>query len=1581
MIINGSTESTGVVYDLISEGPIELVGGLSGIYLNRTPIVNPSAEIDVQSNAFKLDNTVSASDVGLLNATTLIVAPYYPNGSVFPVIIVEGLAESTIASVSGTTVNTSSSFFTTNMINGNLGEANLVPKLRIQGGNLDGTEYVGSITAVASGTQATVFPAIPANVNGKRISFDFYTTGTVSSIAGLTTITVSNIPNYSNLAARSGQTRIVLDSLSNNLPGSNSDNKNFNYVLASFRSGTLNQSPVLNIPTFTNASLGINKNQEIKQLTDYFNRGLNNFWGKYTLKRPTGATGGPSVTVNASEIAPGSVNEVDELLVTISAPSGLYAANDEGRARTWGCVFQIFFKYKNGNENFKSELIYGPTDAEINAATILVSADNGTFRKFGPDPSGTIKAASKSAIDFDFRWSIEQYKPFTDFQIEIKKVTPDNLEYNNDIMVAATTVKSIQAFINDKLSYPHAGYAAIAFDSLEFGGEFPERAYRCRGVPMDLPTNYVTREEASDGVAKYTRDSNGVIQNTYQIWDGSYRRAYSNNPVWCLKELLINKRWGLGHWVDDSMINKYSFYSLARYCDELVPDGNGGLEPRFTCAVYLTQPTEAYKVIRDFCTTMLAIPYWVDGEMIIEGDRPAEPIYTFTKGNIEGGIFSYEGTGNKTRPNQIAVRFNDKDNFYEQDLELVDDVEDMIKNNRIFTEEVVAFGATTRGQAARYGKWKLLTSKLQKEVVSFKTGENAAYLRPGSIINIQDADRNSVRYSGRLISATNNSFILDSNVSLFSGEQYTLHVFIDGPATYLVQDTVTFGAGQIGTQTTFTRGDLLPSIISGVTIDSEEKASQIVDISGNPVEVQFVDDAHLESKPISTVAPYTGTSLSISGAFTKAPEAETVWAITVKRNGDLVAGSTKQYKVLGINEESEGVYSISAAEHYNSKFDLIDEEYLSSAPRIVPRYIEVPPVTDFSGKVVSSKQTSDDIVKAINSNIELTWVGPRSYVNNVLTLYQNFDDYLLEIVDPYGVKTTFSINKNSTTYTLNNVVEGRYDFTLRARSSVGPISLPSRISVSVSSETFKPSLLTATLPKGGTFSKPISIQTENIATPSSYRFTAESGISIVYSQTPPAVTPGTYWSNGASVFLRELIDGVEVWTSISGAGISGAATGAIQTISSSAFGTVGNEVAGQLNEVLGSIISTASGSVSIAGIEGTLSRTLDTITSTGSGDVVAQGIGGSLDKILDTITSSASGDVETIGTATITLDTITSDGSGFIAGEIAGSLNVTLATITSTGSGDVGIAGIEGTLDKNLDVIVSAGSGDVTSEEITGSLDKTLDTITSTASGDVTGAWSPADLFTSSQKGCWLDPSDIDTLFQDAAGTTPVTATGQPVGLILDKSGNGNHWSTDSDTRRPTWQQDGSTYYLEFDGSNDILTASGLDDTFRNVGSGFVALAHRVISNTSGTPTPFSNYTGTADVFRVSMRYSTTRYIYAGRRLDSDSLQSITAGPGDGSGAVQTGVDKITLMSFNTQNRDVDIYVNNALIGGVDGTFQTAGLTSDTDSQRDATLGGRVSGTSILDLCNMRMYGLIVRGVEPTSTDRSNIQSYWETRI
>ena len=1108
MKINGSNNNTGIVYDLISEGPITLVNGLNSIYLNRTPLANTTSDVALLKE--KLTGTVTASRTGITfldnQDSTVLQRGNSDNNKV---LVHRGGAQATVSTITAvagenqSTIVTSTSFFTDAMLTPN-GEGSLTEKIRIPGYGLDGADYVGTLFSRASGTSAVVTPKVPKTDGTPTIYFDYYTTAsTTKSRAG--TIDVYQvgfgdaIPN-SALASSTAEISI-LGSLESNLTAGK-DALNFEGVKAAFVPGTRDQAPQSSVPAISAATATTKVGTTLKQHTDFFGAPtkLQNFWGKYKLEYPDGATGGGVVTVNAADLASGDYGAIDELILTLSFPSGLYTSGVEGAYKEqYGAVFQVFFDYSLGG-NTKTVQVFGPTASEISQASILVAANTGTFRKGGPTVSGELVSNSETNIDFDLRFSIEQYKPFSNFAIRVKKVTPDRLLYRGGVSnyIADSTVKQVTTIINDKLSYPHSAYAALSFDSNQLNGEFPERAYHCRGVEVSVPTNYVTREEASDGVANYNRNvSTGIIESSYQVWDGNLRRAYTNNPVWNLREILINKRWGLGHWLDPDNINDYSLYSLARYCDQLVPDGKGGLEPRFTCGVYLTQPTEAYKVIKDFCSIMFALPYWVDGQFILEGDRRGEPVYTFTKGNVIDGLFSYEGTGNKTRPNQIVVRFNDRDNFYDQDIELVDDIEDMITKNRIFSQEVVAFGATSRSQAIRYGKWKLLTSKMQKEIVSFRTGENAGFLKPGSIIAVQDADRTAVRNSGRIVSSTTTSVTLDSSVTLASGETHYIYVQVDGAATYLAQDSATISS------VAYERGD----IIAGIT--TQTAAETLVDDSGEPVIVQFVPDTHLEKREINETLPFTGSTVDVSTAFTAAPETEFIWAIVSTRDDLLVDGSAKSYKVLGIAEESPGVYAITAAEHYNAKFDILDEDYLSDVPSQVPRYADVPPVTNFTSLL--KKTFVSDSAASQTVQIVLRWNSPK---NIDQTNFEDFAGYRIKHTDPEGEVETTDISSSATSYSVRTSFAGTHTFVIQAVSGYGPVSKPVQTNIYVGDIATGTVQYKNSVPSGGVISVPVRLETDTLIIPSVYEFTSASGKKVfVGPDTPTDPTEGAIWYN------------------------------------------------------------------------------------------------------------------------------------------------------------------------------------------------------------------------------------------------------------------------------------------------------------------------------------------------------------------------------------------------------------------------------------------------------------------------------------
>lgn len=369
-------------------------------------------------------------------------------------------------------------------------------------------------------------------------------------------------------------------------------------------------------------------------------------------------------------------------------------------------------------------------------------------------------AKSKNAVSFNIVTEMKQYQPMADFKFIISRRT----DHENDghdsngvqsseltTNVSAATISNTTGVIKENLNHPYSAMAKVSFSSKEFQN-MPKRSYHLRGSLVRVPSNYVTREELGSNQATYNRDSNGIVQNTYQDWDGSFRPTlvYTNNPAWVFYDILINNRYGLGDFLSKSDIDIYQLYRIGRYCDELVPDGKGGHEPRFTCNLYLTKQADAFKVLKDMLTTFRGLLYFIDGKITPIQDAPSGPVYNFSKSNVIDGAFKYEGTGSKTRINQVVVSWNNPDNNYKLEPLLVEDRVNIAKTGKIISQDSSAFGCASEGQALRYGRWKLWTAANQTEIVSFATGLNGAYLRPGDIVNVQDADKNNVRYSGRI---------------------------------------------------------------------------------------------------------------------------------------------------------------------------------------------------------------------------------------------------------------------------------------------------------------------------------------------------------------------------------------------------------------------------------------------------------------------------------------------------------------------------------------------------------------------------------------------------------------------------------------------------------------------------------------------------------------------------------------------------------------------------------------------------------------------------------------------------------------
>jgi predicted phage tail protein len=341
------------------------------------------------------------------------------------------------------------------------------------------------------------------------------------------------------------------------------------------------------------------------------------------------------------------------------------------------------------------------------------------------------------------------------WDIRVRRITADN----TDLKIQNKTFwDSYTEIIDTKLRYPKSAIAHIKFNAESFDG-IPTRGYDMKLLKVKVPSNYNPETRAYTG-----------------SWDGTFTTAWTDNPAWCFYDLVTSARYGIGGYIDATQVDKWALYSISQYCDELVPDGFGGTEPRFTCNMYLQSRTEAYKVIQDLASCFRSMVYWASGSLTLAQDAPSDPVALYTQANVLEGKFSYTGSSAKSRHTVALVTWNDPADMYAQKIEYVEDQEAIARFGVIPTE-VVAVGCTSRGQANRVGRWLLFSERHQSEVVSFATGIEGAVARPGQVIKVADASRAGARHGGRVHSATTTAVTLDASVSL-GASSWTMYVML-----------------------------------------------------------------------------------------------------------------------------------------------------------------------------------------------------------------------------------------------------------------------------------------------------------------------------------------------------------------------------------------------------------------------------------------------------------------------------------------------------------------------------------------------------------------------------------------------------------------------------------------------------------------------------------------------------------------------------------------------------------------------------------------------------------------------------------
>ncbi|EBB1560860.1 phage tail protein [Salmonella enterica] len=385
--------------------------------------------------------------------------------------------------------------------------------------------------------------------------------------------------------------------------------------------------------------------------------------------------------------------EIDRLRFTFGVQS-LVESNDKGDQNESSVNMQIQFQINGVWQLVKDIYIHGKTTTQF-LASVAVS-------NLPPRP----------------------------FNMRMVRITDDS---TTSMLQNKTLWSSYTEIIDIRQTYPNTAVVGLQVDAEQFGSQQVTVNFHLEGRVLLVPSNYEP------------------VSRTYAgLWDGTFKPAYTNNPAWCVLDLLTHPRYGMGQRIGISDVDKWALYAIAQYCDQMVPDGFGGMEPRMRCNAWLTTQRKAHDVLADFCSLMRCMPVWNGQKMTFVQDRPADKVWTYTNSNVVGGQFKYSFSALKERHNAVEVRYVDPMNGWKTSTELVEDHAAQVRYGRNVLK-MDAFGCTSRGQAHRMGLWAIQTELLETQTVDFSVGAEGLRHTVGDVFQIHDNDYAGASIGGRIV--------------------------------------------------------------------------------------------------------------------------------------------------------------------------------------------------------------------------------------------------------------------------------------------------------------------------------------------------------------------------------------------------------------------------------------------------------------------------------------------------------------------------------------------------------------------------------------------------------------------------------------------------------------------------------------------------------------------------------------------------------------------------------------------------------------------------------------------------------------
>jgi len=515
---------------------------------------------------------------------------------------------------------------------------------------------------------------------------------------------------------------------------------------------------------------------------------------------------------------------------------------------------------------------------------------------------------------------------------------------------------SYTEIIDEKFRYPNSALAFLRFDSRQFKS-IPARKYLVRGIKVVLPSNATVDTTTYLGRVTYAG-----------VWNGTFGAAtWTNDPAWCLWDLLTNTRYGAG--IPASSLDRYDFYAISQYCNELVSNGRGGLEPRFSCNMLINSRDEVYNVIQEFVALFRGIAYYGAGAMVVLQDKPSNPQYLLTPANVVDGLFNYSGSSQKARHTTATVAYQDYDNLGEVSFEYVEDAAAVAKYG-IINKDIKAVGCYSQGQAHRVGKWALLSEQNLTETVTFSVSiDSGIVMRPGMVIDVADPVKSGYRRGGRIAAATTTTVTLDDATGITLGTSPTISV-------------------------------LLPTGL-------------------------------IETRSIS--APLAGNVVTVSSAFSEAPNPESIWVI---QDTGL---QTQQFRVVSVAEAEDGIYGVTALAYNSSIYAAIESDIKLQTRDISNLSAQPQPPTDLTG---TEHLYTDG--QNVRTAFELSWVPPLQLVQSYRVIYRLNNDNWQQI------------ETNNPSTRINGLDAGRLEVRVQSINSIGTPSTPATATFDLAGKTAPP---------------------------------------------------------------------------------------------------------------------------------------------------------------------------------------------------------------------------------------------------------------------------------------------------------------------------------------------------------------------------------------------------------------------------------------------------------------------------------------------------------------------------------------------